>query len=145
MTPRRHAALAALLLASLVLPACAAPAAGPVAIEPGRDACASCRMTFASAATAVEIVRPGEEPVLFDDLACFRQYAAATPVPADATVWVADHLTGAWIEGPRAVVTASRASTPMGSGLVAHDSTATRDRDPAARGGTPVAWETLRP
>lgn len=145
MTPRPGARLAVLLLASLVLTACASSAAGPVAIEPGRDACASCRMTFASAATAVEIVRPLEEPVLFDDLACFRQYIATTPVPADATVWVADHLTGAWIEGGRAVITASRAATPMGSGLVAHESTANRDRDPAARGGTAVAWETLRP
>ena len=145
MIARHRARLALVLLAGLVLPACGTASAVPVAIEPGRDVCASCRMAFASAATAVEIVRAGDDPVLFDDLACFRQYAANTAIPADATVWVADHLTGAWIEGPRAVITASRASTPMASGLIAHDSAAARDRDPAARGGTAVAWETLRP
>lgn len=102
-------------------------------------------MAFASASTAVEIVRPGDEPVLFDDIACFRQYASRTSIPADATVWLTDHLTGTWIEATRAVVTASRTETPMGSGLLAHASTATRDRDPAAAGGTPFAWETLRP
>lgn len=145
MTSRWTAAMVAVLLVSLAPAACADSPATPVAIEPGRDVCASCRMTFVSASTAVEIIRPGDEPVRFDDLACFRQYVSSTPVPADATVWVADHLTGAWVEASRAVITASHATTPMGSGLLAHDSTAARDRDPAAAGGTAVAWRTLQP
>jgi hypothetical protein len=118
---------------------------GPVAIAPGEDACAQCRMTFAATSTAVEILAPGEAPVLFDDLECFRQFAAAHPPVAGARIVVADHRTGEWVDGPSAVVTRSSAATPMGSGLLAHATPASRDQDPAASGGQPVAWRTLLP
>jgi copper chaperone NosL len=128
---------AAVLVASLG-PGCVAPP-GPVAIALSQDACASCRMLFTSTATAAQIVRGGEEPVLFDDLECLREYLERRPIEADASVYLMDHRTLEWVEARQAVVTRARQlDTPMGSGLLAHADAASRDADPAARGGVPV-------
>jgi copper chaperone NosL len=113
-------------------------AAGPVAIDLGRDACSHCRMAIVSTTTAAEIVAPGEEPRLFDDLGCLRDFIAAAPLAPDAIAFVADHRTGAWIEARHAVFTKTSLQTPMGSGLVAHADAGSRDQDAAARGGVAV-------
>ena len=127
-------------LASLALlgTACAGGANGPVAIDLGRDACSHCRMAIVSTTTAAEIVAPGEEPRLFDDVGCLRDFVAAAPPAPDAVVFVADHRTGSWVEARRAVFTKTSLQTPMGSGLIAHADVESRDRDPAARGGEGV-------
>ena len=138
----------AAVVALLVLAAgagCATGALEPVPLEAGRDACAQCRMAFAATSTAVEVLAAGEEPLLFDDLECFRQHAARHPLPPGARVVVTDHRTGAWVDGPSAVITRTRAATPMGSGLLAHATPASRDEDPAAAGGQPVSWRSLQP
>jgi copper chaperone NosL len=111
---------------------------GPVEIALGSDACASCRMTILSQSTAAQIVGAGRDPVLFDELGCLRDYLAAAPLADDARVYVADHASGAWVAAASAVFTRTGVQTPMGSGLLAHADAASRDRDPAARGGTPV-------
>lgn len=134
--------LAAWLSAAAV--ACAGRPSGPVAIEMGVDACAQCRMVIVSQATAAQIVAPAEEPRLFDDIGCARDYLAHTPLSGDAVVYVADHRTGAWVDARRAIFTKASVSTPMGSGLVAHADANSRDRDPDARGGTPAALELPR-
>jgi copper chaperone NosL len=134
--PRRLLAAAGLL--SWLAPGCAAPA-GPAAIALSQDACASCRMLFTSTATAAQIARDGEEPVLFDDLECLREYLGRGPIAPDAAIYVMDHRTLRWVEARQAVVTRARQlDTPMGSGLLAHGDAASRDADPAARGGVPV-------
>jgi copper chaperone NosL len=134
------ARLAALAGTVLLATGCAGSgAAGPVAIDLGHDACSHCRMAIISTATAAEIVAPGEEPRLFDDLGCLRDFIAAAPLAADAVVFVADHRTGAWVNARHASFTKTSVQTPMGSGLVAHADTASRDQDPAARGGTAVS------
>lgn len=128
------------LAAGLVAAAgCAAGQARPVDIALGRDTCHHCRMAIISTATAAEIVAPGEEPRLFDDLGCLRDFAAASPLSPDAVVFVADHRTGEWVDSRNAVFTRTSLDTPMGSGLVAHADGASRDRDAATSGGVPVS------
>jgi copper chaperone NosL len=125
-------------MACALAAACAGGASGPVAIDLGVDACAQCRMVIVSQTTAAEIVAPGEEPRLFDDIGCLQEHLARAPLPSGAAVYVADHRTGAWVAAQQAVFTKTSVSTPMGSGLVAHADAASRDADPDARGGAPA-------
>ena len=131
-------ARAGLLMLTVAAVACAR-ADGPVEIAVGQDACASCRMVFTSTTTAAEIVAPGELPLLFDDLGCLRDYLQAHPLGGASALYVREHRRQAWIDGRRAAYSQLvAAATPMGSGLLAHDDAASRDRDPAARGATPI-------
>ena len=119
-----------------------------VSIDRGHDACAQCRMVIVSLATAAEIVSPGEDPRFFDEIGCLREYLSQPSVslPPDAVIYVADHLSGAWVEAGRAIFTRTAIATPMASGLIAHADIASRDADPAARGGASVtAVEILGP
>jgi copper chaperone NosL len=129
----------ALLIANLCAASCAGATARPGAIALGQDACAHCRMVIVSQATAAQVAAPGEESRFFDELACLRDYLAAVAVPPDAIVFVADHRTSAWVDARHAVFTRTSVSTPMASGLLAHADEASRDGDPAARQGNPVA------
>ena len=125
-------------LACVVACGCATGPSGPVEIALGADVCGHCRMTIVSTVTAAEVVAPGEEPRLFDDIGCLRDDLARAPLPPGAVVYVADHRTGAWVDARTAVITQTSASTPMASGLLAHADPTSRDLDPAARGGTPI-------
>lgn len=128
-----------MLIATLLLTACATGRPAPVDIRLGEDACAHCRMTVVSQKTAAQIVAPGAEPLMFDELGCLRNYLGEKPPGKDAVVFVADHRTGAWIDARQAVFTRTGEQTPMGSGLVAHADPSSRDADPAALNGEPVA------
>jgi len=125
-------------MALVAMTACAGGALRPMAIRLGEDACAHCRMTIVSTRTAAQVIAPGGEPVMFDELGCLRDYLSERPVAADAWVFVADHRTGEWIDAAGAVFTRGSVPTPMGSGLMAHADTTSRDSDPAALHGTPV-------
>lgn len=129
----------ALVCAGIFAASCAGGPAGPETIALGRDACAQCRMVIVSQATAAQIAAPGEEPRFFDDIGCLRDYLTAGSVTASLTMYVADHRTGAWVDARGAVLTRTSVSTPMVSGLLAHADVASRDADPAAREGEPVA------
>jgi copper chaperone NosL len=124
--------------ACLMAASCAGRA--PADLQRGQDECAQCRMVIVSQATAAQIVAAGEEPRFFDEIGCLREYlAAAGATLTDQTViYVADHRTGEWVEARRAVFTRTSAATPMSSGVIAHTDAASRDADPAARGGTPI-------
>lgn len=128
-----------LLAAALVMSACAGGPPGPFAVGLGEDACAGCRMTVVSRATAAQIVRAGDEPIFFDDLGCLRDYLRQQPLFGDAVVYVADHRTGEWVNARAALFTGTTASTPMASGLLAHADATSRDADPAAAGGSQAA------
>ena len=113
--------------------------ATPVDIDATNDACLQCRMIASEPRLAAQVVAPGTEPLIFDDIGCLRDYLAANPVAKDAIVYVADHRTGKWIRAEEAVYTSAAAlSTPMGSRIVAHADLASKDADPAAHGGEPV-------
>lgn len=127
------------LIAALMMSACAAGPVAPANPRMGEEACAHCRMTLVSRATAAQIARAGDEPVFFDDLGCLRDYLLHRPAAAEAVVYVADHRTGAWVEASTARFTKTGSATPMASGLVAHADQASRDADPAAAGGSAAA------
>lgn len=133
------------LLASLavVAMACNAGPAKPRSIALGQDACASCRMAIGSMDTAAQVAAPGEESQFFDEIGCLRDYLRAHTMPPDAVVYVADHRTHTWVEARAAVFTRTSMTTPMASGLIAHADVASRDVDPAARDGSPVAVESV--
>lgn len=135
MTPVRAAALA------MLLAACSRGEPAPAALDPLTEACASCRMAVSDPRSAAQLVAPGEEPRFFDDIGCLRGYLAASPPPRGAVAFVADHRTGAWVRADRAVYTLQPAAeTPMGSHLLAHSDAASREADPAARGGRALAY-----
>lgn len=122
------------------LPGCASGPSQPVSIDTASDACAYCRMIVSDPRVAAQIVAPGAEPTVFDDIGCLRDYLAQHEAPRDAVVFVADHRTGEWVHATDAVYTvATGRRTPMASGIVAHADRASRDRDPAAAGGEDVA------
>lgn len=129
----------ALLIFIVTLAGCATVPPGPAEIRLSEDACAQCRMTIVSLATAAQIVAGGEEPLLFDEIGCLRDYVAAHPIPGGARLFVADHLTSEWVDAATAIYTTTAISTPMGSGIIAHRDAESRDADPAAQGGTATA------
>ena len=132
------------LASCLAISACAGTLR-PATLRLGEDACAHCRMTVVSDQTAAQIVTPGGEPLIFDELGCLRDYLRARPLAEDAVVFVIDHHTRAWLDARQAVFTRTSEHTPMGSGLVAHANPASRDAD-AAGHGVPVAADfILRP
>lgn len=129
---------------ALVAAACAGGPPEPVALALGHDVCASCRMVISSRTTAAQLLAPGEEPRLFDDLGCLQTALQAGPPPEGTVIVVADHLTGDWIRLEDAVLTeVPGLQTPMGSGLIAHRTAAARDGDAAARGGRAYDRSTL--
>jgi copper chaperone NosL len=137
-----------MVIATIALAAisCAASTLGPAEIRLGEDACAHCRMTLLSSRTAAQIVAPGEEPIVFDELGCLRDYLSHHSIVDGARVFVADHRTGAWIDGATAIFTKATLSTPMSSGLIAHADQASRDADEDARHGVTVpAASVLQP
>ena len=130
---RRLPAVAGLLVA------CASGPPAPAALDTRNDACRSCRMIVSDARLAAQLVAPAEEPWFFDDIGCLTRYAAdAGAWPAHSVAYVADHRTGAWVRAETALYTkVASLETPMGSHLIAHADAASRDADPAARGGVP--------
>ena len=128
------------LLALLALHCSSGPPA-PATVDTKNDACAFCRMSVSDVRFAGQLVAPGEEPKFFDDLGCLRDYLrSAKQLPSGSLAYVADHRSKAWVPAARAVLTKLAAqATPMGSGVVAHADTASRDADDDARGGAPLS------
>ena len=136
--PRRR--VAPLLAAALLLSSCADPVARPRAVDTKNDACAWCRMAVSDARFAAQLAAPGEEPRVFDDVGCLRDFLARSPEPVEGwTAFVADHRTKEWVPASAAVFTKVPAlATPMDSHLIAHADAASRDADPEAKAGVPV-------
>jgi copper chaperone NosL len=132
-------ALAAAALA-LFVSSCETGVARPAALDTRHDACAECRMAVSARRFAAQLLAPGEEPRFFDDLGCLAAYLRDDAgLPAKAIAYVADHRSGEWVPPASAVFTrVPGLETPMGSHVVAHASPASRDADPAAKGGSAV-------
>lgn len=129
-----------LLVLLLGAAACGRQSVEPADLDTRNDACRFCSMTVSDARMASQIVAPGEEPRFFDDLGCLRSFLQREALAPGAAIFVADHRTGAWVAAGTAVFTrVDTLATPMGSHLIAHASVASRDADPNARGGVPVA------
>jgi copper chaperone NosL len=137
MTPLRRLAAA---VSAIALVACASGPPAPAGLDPRSEACASCRMAVSEARFASQLVGGSELPRFFDDLSCLGSFVRAGRTPPGAVAFVADHRTRAWIRADQAVYTrVASLATPMASHVVAHADAASRDQDPAARGGAPVA------
>jgi len=127
------------ILSALAAGACAPP--GPAPLDARNDACSWCRMAVSDGRFAAQLVVPGDDPRLFDDIGCLSDYLRAKKeLPKGSLAYVADHRTKAWVKAGAAVYTRLETlDTPMSSHLVAHVDTASRDADPDARGGAPVS------
>jgi copper chaperone NosL len=127
-----------MVVLAALLAACSGTLA-PVTIEKGTP-CAFCRMTISDPRLAAEVIAPGEEPRVYDDIGCLANDLRQRPAPADARAFVADFGTGALLPAESAVYTrVESVSTPMSSHLVAHATVGERDGDARVRGGTPVS------
>ena len=128
----------AILLAVAAALACSRGSASPAKLDPNTELCGSCRMPVSDRTLASQLAAPGEEPKFFDDLGCLRDFLARGSAPKGTVAFVADHRTGKWIRASAAIYTKATISTPMGSHWIAHADGASRDADPAAKGGSPV-------
>ncbi len=143
MTRWPRLGLAALLFAA----GCASGPPPPAALDDLNERCRFCRMGVSDQRFASQLVAPHEEPMFFDDLGCLRAFLEGRPVlPAATITYVADHRTKVWLRAEEAIYTRNDAvSTPMGSHVIAHESAASRDADPDAKAGRPVARTDMFP
>jgi len=126
-------------LSIVLLAACGGGTQGPAPLDTKNEACAWCRMSVSDLRFAAQLTAPGHEPKFFDDAGCLRDWLKAPREEAPWTAWVTDHGTKEWVKAKDALFTRNPSvQTPMNSGLVAHASAASRDADPAAKGGTAV-------
>jgi copper chaperone NosL len=127
--------------------ACGSAVPLPAALDTVHEPCGFCRMIVSDQRFASQIVAPYEEPRFFDDMGCLTNYLTNTPaLPNGAVVYVADHRTKAWVRAGRAIYTrVGTLAAPMTSHIVAHESAASRDADPDATTGTPVALSDVLP
>lgn len=141
MMSRRTAGRLAVGLTLLTTLGCRGGAVVPATLDPKNDACSHCRMAVSDQGFAGQLVAPGEEPKFFDDIGCLRDYlSGSATLSRGATAYVADHRTRDWVRAAKAVyVRVDTLDTPMGSHIIAHADEASRQADPAARGGVPLA------
>jgi len=113
---------------------CAQGPPPPAPLDTRNDSCRHCRMLVSQPRFAAQLVGPGEEPLLFDDIGCLRDYlAGAAELRAGSIAYVADHRTAEWVAASRALYArAPELDTPMGSHLIAHADRASRAADPSA-------------
>jgi copper chaperone NosL len=121
----------------IMIAACRTGWEPPAPLDTASESCRSCRMAVSQVRFAAQIVAPGEEPAFFDDVGCLGAYLASPgPLGRGAIAYVADHRTGEWVPAADAVYTrVADLQTPMGSHLIAHADSASREADAAARGG----------
>ena len=126
-------------LSVVLVAACGGGTDGPAPVDTKNDACAWCRMSVSDLRFAAQLTAPGHEPKLFDDAGCLRDWLKAPREAAEWTAWLSDHRTKEWVKATDAVLVRDPAvQTPMNSGLVAWANAASREQDPAGKGGTPV-------
>ncbi len=127
-------------LSIVLLAACGGGTQGPAPLDTKNEACAWCRMSVSDLRFAAQLTAPGHEPKFFDETGCLRDWLKAPREEAPWIAWVTDHRTKEWVKAKDALFTRNPSiQTPMNSGLVAHAGAASRDADPAAKGGTAVA------
>ena len=131
------AARAALLAIAVCAAACGGGSVEPVDIDTRNDRCSWCRMAVSDLRFAAQVVAPLEEPRIFDDIGCLRDWLArGGTARRGAIAYVTDHRTKAWVPAADAVYArVSGMSTPMASGIVAYAEPSSRAADPEAAGG----------
>lgn len=133
------------VVSSFVFAGCSA-AQQPATVDTRNDSCAHCRMTVSDVRFASQIVAPGEEPKFFDDIGCLRDYLTGNSAAKNATAYVADHRTKAWvIAASAAYVRNDKVDTPMGSHLLAYADASSRDADPDGKGAPMTVTDLFGP
>lgn len=113
-------ALAAPLLATIFLCACAKGPLEPVPLPLDRFNCARCGMLISEPDDAAEWVGPGEEPRFYDDLGCAA--ADASRVPPGGKFFVRADGGKHWVPAERAhFAKPAGARTPMSYDFVAFE------------------------
>lgn len=113
----RPAHVGPLLAVTLTLPGCKS---GPVAIEYGRDACESCRMTLVDARFGTEFVTSKGKVYKFDDVNCLIDFMDRENAPQGAAYVVNFAKAGELLAVEQAVfLKHPELRTPMNSGLAA--------------------------
>ena len=99
---------------------CGAGADGPPRIEEDRTACAHCGMLVSERVFAAAYRAPGQEPRVFDDIACLRDAARREGDRQTLTYWFHDADSREWIDGRSATfVHSEQLKTPMSGGMIA--------------------------
>lgn len=128
------------LLAAALLAGCPDSGHGPAPLDTKHEQCAFCRMGVSDRRFAAQLTAPGSEPKFFDDAGCLRDWLKEPKEKAPWTAWVSDHRTKEFVPAATAVFAKSpTVQTPMSSGILAWADAASRDQDPAAAGGAPLA------
>ena len=121
--------------------ACPAGEPGPPEVAYGLDECSYCRMIVSEERYAAAARSP-DGTAAFDDVGCLAA-AVREGRAADATVWVHDAESGAWLDATAAwYVRGDASTTPMGSGRSAVYTEAAARRL-AASAGDVYRWEGL--
>lgn len=135
---------AAAIVGLLSMAACRTADVHPASFDVAHEPCAHCRMTGSNGRAVAQLVVPGEEPLFFDDIGCLGDYLEKATVPATAVSFVTDYGTRAWVPTSSAsFVRQASIDTAMGSHLIAFASSSARDASADAKGGQPVAVDTI--
>lgn len=131
---------AAVFVAMAVGLGCGAAADGPPRIEEDRTACAHCGMLVSERLFAAAYRAPGQEPRVFDDIACLRAAARREGDLRAPTYWFHDAESREWIDGRRATfIHAADLKTPMSGGMIAFADAGAAARRASALGGRVIA------
>jgi copper chaperone NosL len=117
---------------------CGGSPGGPEPIRPAEDVCGECRMQIIQPRFAAQVLEPGGFAIKFDDIGCLMTWLGKDPSRSARNAWVADCLSGTWIEARSAVYARTEEKTPMGSGILAFET-----REAAAARGAPRGFEDL--
>ncbi|MDQ3171375.1 MAG: nitrous oxide reductase accessory protein NosL [Acidobacteriota bacterium] len=131
---------AAVLVVMAVGLGCGAGADGPPHIEEDRSACAHCGMLVSERTFAAAYRAPGQEPRVFDDIACLRAAARREGNLQALTSWFHDAESREWIDGRRATfVYSEQLKTPMSGGMIAFADAGAAARRASALEGRVIA------
>ncbi len=140
----RRGLVALLMLAALLLSACASAQAlgGPPNINFGRDVCERCGMIIEDARFASGYVLDDGTQHVFDDIGGMLAWADLAGDLRSVSMWVHDYDTEEWIEAAGATyVFSSELMTPMAFGIAAFATPEAAAAFAEARAATVATWD----
>jgi len=114
----------------VILLGCAKNDNVPPEIRADKTGCTRCRMLISDTRFAAALKT--DKYILFDDIGCMLDYSRTHTIAREASVWVRDFGTDAWIPGEEAVFfLKDDKKTPMGYGYIAIKKETTNRNMPA--------------
>jgi copper chaperone NosL len=134
----------AVAVLALVFASCGSERSGPPDIAYGRDVCDECHMIISEARYASAYRSADGEDRIFDDIGDMIAFGRERDELVEATAWVHDYDTEAWLDAPDAwFVRADELETPMGGGVVAFATEASANAFAEPRDGEVLGWDEL--